>query len=197
MNRLTEKYSGTHVYYKNEYGETVLCGEMTVPQIKECTDKLKAYEDIGLEPEEVYKTIKSGVPEWIPKYLEYRDLEEQGRLIKLPAAIGDTVYIIEKCENIDSQLDGSLYDDNGGYGTATGYYCPYEGYCPHDEVGDCESLKGRWAIFRDTVVGVSLYYEDYVLFGFENCRGKHDEDFGKTVFLTREEAERALEELKK
>lgn len=169
-------------------------------------EKLKAYEDIGLEPEEVQRAYyvcaehSDNFRQLLSESYElkeYKNLEEQGRLIKLPAAIGDTVYIIEKCENIDSQLDGSLYDDNGGYGTATGYYCPYEGRCPHDELDDCESLKGRWAIFRDTVVGVSLYYEDYVSFGFENCRGKHDEDFGKTVFLTREEAERALESMKK
>jgi len=55
---------------------------------------LKKYEDTGLEPEEITKVIKSGVPEWIDKYIEYRKLEEQGLLIKFPCKVGDIVYII-------------------------------------------------------------------------------------------------------
>ncbi|MBE5966542.1 MAG: hypothetical protein E7255_06200 [Lachnospiraceae bacterium] len=57
-------------------------------------DRLAEYEDTGLTPEEITSIIKEGVPSWIPKYLEYRDAEEQGLLIKLPCKVGDTVYWI-------------------------------------------------------------------------------------------------------
>ena len=32
--------------------------------------------------------------EWLMKVKEYQSLEEQGRLIKLPCKVGDTVYVI-------------------------------------------------------------------------------------------------------
>lgn len=48
------------------------------------------------------------------------------KLLTLPCAVGDTVYVLAECENIPLQLDGTLYGENGEPGTATGYYCPYE-----------------------------------------------------------------------
>ena len=35
------------------------------------------------------------VVKWLTKLKEYEDLEEQGRLLKLPCEVGDTVYCIE------------------------------------------------------------------------------------------------------
>ena len=32
--------------------------------------------------------------EWLMQLKEYQSLEEQGRLIKLPCKVGDTVYVI-------------------------------------------------------------------------------------------------------
>lgn len=71
---------------------------------------------------------------------EYETLEEQGKLLKLPCAVGDTVYVLAECENIPEQLDGTIYDSDGSPGTATGYYCPYEDNCLFDdeEFDDCE-----------------------------------------------------------
>lgn len=40
--------------------------------------------------------------EWLEKLKEYQQLEEQGRLIKLPCNVGDTVYVIVG-ENISVQ----------------------------------------------------------------------------------------------
>lgn len=82
----------------------------------------------------------------IDKLGEYEDLEEQGKLLKLPCAVGDTVY------------------------SAT----VYNGVCEHeirkfqfDKNGCCACSNLRFPISY----------------------------FGKTVFLTREEAEAALKEL--
>ena len=94
MNRLTSCINGVVYYSNGKYPPATLCAEMETSDIRRCMRKLAAYEDIGMTPNEVYKTIKAGVPEWIPKYLEYRELEKQGLLIKLPCKVGDEVVVI-------------------------------------------------------------------------------------------------------
>ena len=91
-------------------------------------------------------------------------------------------------------MDGTLYDSNGGYGTATGYYCPCElaDNCPFDDDSfDCDANKNKPNIFEDTVESVNIDdYEQYLRLDYSGAVSL--EDFGKTVFLTREEAEAAL-----
>lgn len=43
---------------------------------------------------------------------EYEALDEQGKLLMLPCAAGDTVYVLAECESISEQLDGTLWDEN-------------------------------------------------------------------------------------
>lgn len=88
--------------------------------VQKCMTKLSAYEDTGFEPEDIISNTtvqfdireegflnaintvfkqKLGVmlddiPKIISKYQEYKDLEEQDLLIKLPCKVGDTVYCI-------------------------------------------------------------------------------------------------------
>lgn len=82
---------------------------------------------------------------------EYKDLEEQGKLLKLPCAVGDTVYSLDRfC---------------GGYSLD----------CPSRPCESCEDYK------------LEIYEAKFKLNDIN--------DFGKTVFLTREEAEAALENL--
>lgn len=81
-------------------------------------ERLKEYEDIGLTPEQLREIDKlyaekckelaeSEKKEFLwagngedmgktEKLKEYHDLEEQGKLLKLPCAVGDTVYRINK-----------------------------------------------------------------------------------------------------
>ena len=128
------------------------------------------------------------------KLAEYEDLEEQGKLLKLPCAVGDTVYVLAECENIPTQLDGTLYGENGGPGTATGYYCPYEDDCPFDDEDfeDCEKYKGKTAIFEDTVGNITVG-EDGVWIRTVNC-GVCSQ-IGEYIFLTKEQAEEALKRM--
>ena len=81
----------------------------------------------------------------------YEDLEEQGKLLKLPCAVGDTVYSLDRfC---------------GGYSLD----CPSR---------PCESC------------------EDYQLEVYEGKFKLNDiNDFGKTVFLIRQDAEDKLAEM--
>ena len=118
-----------------------------------------------------------------------------------PAKIGDTVYHITTCKYFPRVLDGTMYDADGGHGTATGLYCPCElmENCPFpcDDDGDfdCDKHKNTLAIFEDIVDSIRIEdMEDYIAFNYSG--GADFGDIGKTVFLTREEAEAALEEMK-
>lgn len=125
---------------------------------------------------------------------EYEGLEEQGRLLKLPCAVGDTVYALTEYENIPTQLDGTLYGVNGEPGTATGYYCPYEDNCPFDDEDfeDCEKCKNKTAVFEDTVGDIAIG-EDGIWISTVNCCVCSQ--IGLHIFLTRPEAERVLAEM--
>lgn len=61
--------------------------------IQKCMTRLAAYEDTGLEPRDVLTSdemkkinIKLG------EFIDYINLEEQGKLIKLSCKVGDVVY---------------------------------------------------------------------------------------------------------
>ena len=88
------------------------------------------------------------IREVLNKLAEYEDLEEQGKLLELPCAVGDTIYTIYSDE------DSSFIEE-------------------------------------PKVVEVSTYrvWIDSAYFDYD--------DFGKTVFLAREEAKAALEELER
>ena len=89
----------------------------------------------------------------VDKLAEYEDLEEQSRLLKLPCAVGDTVYYLDR------------------FCSGTSLDCPCK---------PCESC------------------EDYKLEIYEGKFKLNDiNDFEKTVFLTKEEAEAALKELER
>jgi hypothetical protein len=123
----------------------------------------------------------------------YEDADELGLLIKLPCKVGDTVYIIEQCKDIPEQPDGMMWDSDGGYGTATGYYCPYMDNCPYN-TEDCSLEVNNKAVFEDTVTSL-IVSEDGVMYLFENSIGKNSSDFGKTVFIAKAEAEEVLKQL--
>lgn len=132
------------------------------------------------------------------KLAEYEDLEEQGLLLRLPCNVGDTVYVIAECGMIPKQLDGTLYDENGGFGTATGYYCPYEDDCPHeceecDDLFDCDKFRQKSTLFEDVVKAITLE-DEIVYISTENCNVYSQ--IGYAVFLTQAEAEEALRKMK-
>ena len=125
---------------------------------------------------------------------KYETAEEEGRLVVLPVGIEDEVYIIEKCENIPEELDGTLYDSDWGPGTATGYYCIYQDECPFDgeDFTDCDCYKQKYAIFKDFIGMIQVTYDDINIFSERICIPIV---IGKNAFLTRGEAEKALKEM--
>ena len=112
------------------------------------------------------------------KLADYEDLEESGRLIKFPCKIGDTVwYIGTECDNYNCVE----YSD----------YC-YRG-CKKPQIPKIRStvikqfriLGNRWDSMTDTDATASTYEKEFYL----NTKSEK-------VFLTKEEAEQALERMK-
>lgn len=100
------------------------------------------------------------------KLAEYEDLEEQGKLLKLPCAVGDTVYCIysrhTKCSPHDEEFEESI--------------------CRGCE-SECNS-KMEYYINKQRAFSL-----DWIIAQMVNNH------FGKLVFLTREDAETTLKRI--
>lgn len=101
---------------------------------------------------------------------EYEDAERQGKLIKLPCKVGDVVYVVTSPFNVFDDIE---YDENTkeevyeAYVSSTTFYKSGEQY-------------------RIYAKATNHFIGAY----FREC------DFGKTVFLTKSEAEAKLKELR-
>ncbi len=167
MERMTKRENG-HVHYPRCFEEP--CGGMGCRtedcEVKvEIRERLAAYEDTGLEPEEVLpkdkadeialKLMRLADLESLCNYTRLRELAEadkDGRVVVPPCKVGDTVYRIVRDAD------------------------------PH--------------IARDEAR--NMYFADDMTLCVELVGGRIilSEKFGKTVFLTREAAEKALEAMK-
>ena len=102
----------------------------------------------------------------IEKLADYEDLEEQGRLVKLPCKVGDMVYCIyeryTKCSENEQEFD--------------------EYSCQGCECLECDSHKEHY------VQSQKAYSLDWVVSNLKR--------FGESVFLTKSEAEAKLKELR-
>lgn len=100
----------------------------------------------------------------IDKLVEYEDLEEQGRLIKLPCKVGDTVW------------------DND-------YGKPYAYTITAFSFGECEEYINEPVTTKEVV----FYYAN----SSGSITGSFAEsEIGKSVFLSKSEAEAKLKELR-
>lgn len=169
MERLTKKddigafISGDEVY-----------GDWGVPEKfrGDAVNRLSAYEDTGYGPDEISDlALSKATAETIVS--QYEQLEKEGRLAVLPCKVGDTVYAVKFATHEETE-DGDLTPIAGG---------------------------GEWVIWT-VRVGTINYYDyltqnanGYVVGSTQNGSGVtfDFDDFGKTVFLTREEAEMAME----
>ena len=163
--------------------------EQEVCQLK---SRLAAYEDTGLEPEEIkelrqlctdevaelartlHRAIESGEVDRIRDLLQ---AEQAGRLVMLPCKVGDTVYEISN--NTDACNSCQHYE--GIYGSG-------ESWCTQIDDVDLRSypnIAEKPLCEKQFMEVVEHKPEIDWIF-------THRNDFGKTVFLTREEAEAAL-----
>lgn len=105
------------------------------------------------------------------KWQEYKDLEEQGLLEKLPCKVGDTVWVVTSPINV---FDYDKYDGDAEYEVYESFLSSVSYYTSGEQ-------------FRIYAKVTNSFIAAY----FREC------DFGKSIFFTREEAEKALEEMGK
>ena len=160
MERLTEKhYLGTDHYMKCSGSCNVDMDCIDCPSFDCLVERLAAYEDTGLTPEEVTALQKDwsdrctviGECGGIDRLRELAEADKEGRLVVLPCKVGDGLWTF--CSHPVEQVYSFT-------------------------VTDISTLNGR------TMLNTS------------RCGVVDARDVGKTVFLTRKEAEKALEAMK-
>lgn len=109
------------------------------------------------------------VNEVCKKLAEYETLEEQGLLVRLPVKIGDDIYKIPSKTNYDLNVLNRYKANNRVY---------------HQKVYSIVFSQRGWFVQCDKD---SIYVPNVICV---------DVEYGKTWFLTREEAEKKLEEMK-
>ena len=107
----------------------------------------------------------------IKKLAEYETAEDEGRLVVLPCSVGDTVWVTTHPFNV--------FDDFDFYTEAQDEI--YESYI--SSITFYENSNQYRIHAKETRQFIKAYFME--------------SDFGKTVFPTREEAEKALKEMEK
>lgn len=125
----------------------------------------------------------------LKKLATYEDLEEQGLLVRLPCKVGDTVYVysemlpiedMECYEDIDNKIPSYFQGRVVSFRFAQRNWVKI-------------AVKEKWLYeWIDNETGPESDYIEY-----ERYFSILLSTIGKTVFLTREEAEKKLEEMKK
>ena len=179
MERLTKRLSSGASAYN--YPESCYFDDNSGPDRiaqsafrQRCVERLAAYEDTGLEPEEVERSkleIEAGCVKAIARTYgvdinrlrKLAEADRDGRLVVLPCKVGGTLWVTGR-DNVPREMELEAPD--------------IRAVCT-DEDNLCMSTCNRKPD------------------GFCAYRLRNDgADIGKTVFLTREEAENALEAMK-
>lgn len=133
--------------------------------------KLAAYEDSGLTPEQIREMDRMYM-EQAKELLEYKNAEKKGLLRRFPCKVGDTLYFIgTECDICEDDYDHCRC------------YCELE----HKKI---KVLTTKARQFCITERGVYVTDTDAIYASYKHSFDK--KKFGKTVFLTQDEAEEAL-----
>ena len=167
MERLTKTVNGvvTYIGTGNKFGKWMLPAELSRCQIRAVMKRLAAYEDSGLEPQDIISAVDMAkIACALHELNAYKDIgpidhirdllqaENEGRLVVLPSK---TVWELTMDAGPDCDLK-----------------CPVDAY---DEALGCDLCSKAKP------------------FAYERpCTQERLKGLGKTVFLTREEAEAAL-----
>lgn len=142
--------------FEGNFCEIARCKEVKCPYDTDCSQKqvwerLKAYEDSRLSPEDatnLHAILRLGDGMTLMRLRELAVADQEGRVIVLPCKVGDTVYFALLGRIIEKQVFSIV-----SFSNSTRIYCG----------------------------GTSEYFRP--------------EDIGKTFFLAREGAEKALQEM--
>jgi len=171
MERLTRRINGVVVYVgaKNPYSTGQIPCEVEPAGVREMMDRLAAYEDTRLTPEEIdmdheaaeqLRQLCQGCD--LDRLEELAEADRAGRLVVLPCKVSDTVWVTR------NPWTGKLLKK------------PIEAYAN----GMKKFSHGLY---------VNLLFDTRKINGTRDYEINH---IGKTVFFTREEAEKALEAMK-
>lgn len=133
----------------------------------------------NIDDEDYCPILDKVTVELLEELKEYRKLEEQGLLLKLPArdvfeSSGDTVYYIYDYEIVECINCGILLDCEGSMWIALA----------------CDEHIFQ---YRNMIAGIDTDPTDCCT----NSTDVRIDEWGKTVFLTKAEAEKALAEMEK
>lgn len=117
------------------------------------------------------------VADCMKDYLEYRKAEEQGLLLRLPVSEGATVYFIKN--NSDCCGDCNYFEE-GGYGFED--MCRKHDYRQYPQYADEPVCENQFLEVIEYKPSLDWIFNSRKL-------------FGKTVYLTKAEAEKALAEM--
>ena len=163
MERLTEKhYLGTDHYMKCSENCDVDMGCIDCPSFDRLVERLAAYEDTGMTPEQCENAkviIESAFSDDTSKAEPIRELlkaDRDGRMVVLPCKVGDTVWITGSVRRLYSEKVRTFFCGNPSYGRGM--------------------ADNSVQMIRTTGCDIPIH------------------EFGKTVFLNREDAEKALME---
>lgn len=163
MERLTEKhYLGTDHYMKCSGNCNVDMDCIDCPSFDCLVERLAAYEDTGLTPEDCARATEIDdilLDEYYPsgRMRELIKADKAGRLVVLPCKVGNRLYEVTGRKTI------SVY---------------------------------KVRAIRVELFGFFIEWDIVEGFVWQSLSGINAGEIGKTVFLTREEAEKALEVMK-
>ena len=131
------------------------------------------------------------IKEQLNEALRKENAELKTRLekaVELPCKIGDTVFVVAKCEGIQMRRDDDWFTGTGDV------ECPFEKTCSFE---DC--LDTNMRIFETVCTGFMM--ENGCRDGYHTFTGDINAEFsddcwGKTVFSSREQAEARIKDLK-
>lgn len=163
--------------FEGNFCDIAQCMEIPCPYNGACSqrkvwERLKAYEDTGLEPTEVLSmhgewyammTVLNSIGGGYGRLRELAEADKDGRLVVLPCRVGEKLWVTGR-DNVPREMELEAPD--------------IRTVCTDEDnlcMSTCNRMPDGYCAYRLRNDGTSI---------------------GKTVFLTREEAEKALEAMK-
>ena len=172
--------------FEGNFCDISKCAYLMCPYDHNCTQKqvwerLKQFEDTIGTPEKATwakQTIEMAFSDDTSAVERLRELykaDKDGRLIVRQCKLSDTLYVVGSKQIVECSIADMYLLDNGDIEYLVNFECAKDcAGCPFDS----------WA--RETVS------DEYHCGGEYGDGSVSSKDFGKTVFLTREEAEKAM-----
>ena len=120
MERLTKRLEDGQAIFHECHGTCGTCDGANCYCIGPMVDRLAAYEDTGLEPDEIADFMKRWeqaveIGGMLKKYgidhiWDIIQAEQTGRLVVLPCKVGDTVYQIDSESVYESEVKWIIFD---------------------------------------------------------------------------------------